>query len=165
MARSTRAWRSATTRARTALPIRKIPRSRVWNLDELFKLQFEVTDLAGNVYKTPLQGARWDNIANPPGVFGVYSEHQLHAGPRPDRFRPLCERHDRHDQPDRLAYRLARTNYAKQIYQDNNLYGMIQRCFNSSPFEALNTAYPNKFKRMGIAKCSKELLEFKRKLH
>ena len=37
-------------------------------------------------------------------------------------------------------------NYSKQIYQDNNLYGMIQRCFNSSPFEALNTAYPNKFK-------------------
>ncbi|MVX64830.1 hypothetical protein GKZ28_14115 [Clostridium chromiireducens] len=37
-------------------------------------------------------------------------------------------------------------NYTRQIYKDNNLYGMIQRCFNSSPFEALNAAYPNKFK-------------------
>lgn len=37
-------------------------------------------------------------------------------------------------------------NYSKQIYQDNNLYGMIQSCFNSSPFEAINSAYPNRFK-------------------
>ena len=36
-------------------------------------------------------------------------------------------------------------NYSKQIYKDNNLYGMIQRCFNSSPFEAINSAYPNRF--------------------
>ncbi|SHH23465.1 hypothetical protein [Clostridium grantii] len=35
--------------------------------------------------------------------------------------------------------------YCKQIYKDNNLYGMLQACFNSSPFEALNSAYPNKF--------------------
>jgi len=37
-------------------------------------------------------------------------------------------------------------NYSKQIYEDNNLYGMIQRCFNSSPFEAINSTYPNRFK-------------------
>ena len=37
-------------------------------------------------------------------------------------------------------------NYSKQIYKDNNLYGMIQICFNSSPFEAINAAYPDKFK-------------------
>jgi hypothetical protein len=37
-------------------------------------------------------------------------------------------------------------NYSRQIYRDNNLYGMIQRCFNSSPFEAINSTYPNRFK-------------------
>lgn len=37
-------------------------------------------------------------------------------------------------------------NYSKQIYKDNNLYGMIQSCFNASPFEAINSAYPNCFK-------------------
>lgn len=39
-----------------------------------------------------------------------------------------------------------RKNYSKQIYKDNNLYGMIQKCFNSSPFEAINATYPNRFK-------------------
>ncbi|MBU3100698.1 hypothetical protein KPL44_15555 [Clostridium sp. DSM 17811] len=37
--------------------------------------------------------------------------------------------------------------YSKQIYKDNNLYGMIQSCFNSSPFEAINSVYPNRFKQ------------------
>ncbi|HEY5523771.1 MAG TPA: hypothetical protein VIK26_00375 [Clostridium sp.] len=37
-------------------------------------------------------------------------------------------------------------SYSKQIFKDNNLYGMIQSCFNSSPFEAINSAYPNRFK-------------------
>ncbi|MBU3188734.1 hypothetical protein K9O30_06110 [Clostridium bowmanii] len=36
-------------------------------------------------------------------------------------------------------------NYSKQIYKDNNLYGMLQCCFNTSPFEAINTTYPNRF--------------------
>lgn len=36
--------------------------------------------------------------------------------------------------------------YSKQIYKDNNLYGMIQSCFNSSPFLAINSTYPNRFK-------------------
>lgn len=35
--------------------------------------------------------------------------------------------------------------YGKQIFIDNNLYGMIQRCFNTSPYEALNKAYPGRF--------------------
>lgn len=36
-------------------------------------------------------------------------------------------------------------SFNKQIFADNDLYGMIQRCFNSSPYEALNTAYPGEF--------------------
>lgn len=46
-------------------------------------------------------------------------------------------------------------NYSKQIYKDNNLYGMIQICFNSSPFEALNSAYPNKFKEWELPNVSR----------
>ena len=36
-------------------------------------------------------------------------------------------------------------NYCKQIFIDNDLYGMIQRCFKSSPFLALNSVYPGEF--------------------
>lgn len=35
--------------------------------------------------------------------------------------------------------------YCKQIFIDNNLYGMIQMCFNASPYLALNAVYPDKF--------------------
>lgn len=36
--------------------------------------------------------------------------------------------------------------FNKQIFMDNGLYGMLQMCFNSSPYEAINTTYPDKFK-------------------
>ena len=36
-------------------------------------------------------------------------------------------------------------NYCKQIFIDNDLYGMIQVCFNASPFLAINSTYPNEF--------------------
>lgn len=39
-----------------------------------------------------------------------------------------------------------KNNYSKQIYDENNLNGMLQMCFNGSPYQALNSAYPNKFK-------------------
>ena len=39
-----------------------------------------------------------------------------------------------------------RKNFNKQIFVDNNLYGMLQACFCSSPYKALNSTYPNKFK-------------------
>ena len=32
------------------------------------------------------------------------------------------------------------------FFKDNKLYGMIQLCFNGSPYQAINTIYPNKFK-------------------
>ena len=33
-----------------------------------------------------------------------------------------------------------------KLFTDNGLGGMLSTCFNSSPFEAINTAYPGKFK-------------------
>ena len=35
---------------------------------------------------------------------------------------------------------------SKNLFKDNNLYGMIHCCFNDSPYQAINTIYPNKFK-------------------
>jgi len=40
--------------------------------------------------------------------------------------------------------------YNKQIFIDNDLYGTLQKCFNSSPYEALNKTYPGKFKEWEI---------------
>ena len=92
------------------------------NLDELFKLQFEVTDLAGNVYKTPLQGARWDNITNPPGVFGVYNPNTSSTlAPGLTGFDPYVSGMTVMTNPIRLAYRLARTNYAGYVQSGINL--------------------------------------------
>jgi len=38
-----------------------------------------------------------------------------------------------------------KNNLDKQVFIDNDLYGMIQRCFNSSPYLAINTAYPTRY--------------------
>ena len=38
---------------------------------------------------------------------------------------------------ERLSYKL---------FQDNGLVGMLYTCFNNSPYQAINTAYPNKYK-------------------
>ena len=35
---------------------------------------------------------------------------------------------------------------SKKLFKDNNLYGMLNNCFNSSPYKAVNATYPNKFK-------------------
>ena len=33
-----------------------------------------------------------------------------------------------------------------KLFVDNSLSGMLNTCFNNSPYQAINTAYPNKFK-------------------
>ena len=35
---------------------------------------------------------------------------------------------------------------SKKLFEDNKLSGMLQFCFNSSPYQAINTIYPNRFK-------------------
>ena len=35
---------------------------------------------------------------------------------------------------------------SKKLFEDNNLSGMLQQCFNCSPYQAINETYPNKFK-------------------
>jgi predicted transposase YbfD/YdcC len=37
-------------------------------------------------------------------------------------------------------------NLTQKTFTENNLYGMLVRMFNYSPYEAINTAYPGKFK-------------------
>ncbi len=41
-----------------------------------------------------------------------------------------------------------RKYYSRQIFKDNNLYGMLQRCFNNNPYVALDKAYPGKFNEL-----------------
>ncbi|MFW6024881.1 MAG: hypothetical protein ACOCRX_00920 [Candidatus Woesearchaeota archaeon] len=42
---------------------------------------------------------------------------------------------------------MIRKKLNKQVFIDNDLYGMLQRCFNASPYLAINSIYPNKFKQ------------------
>ena len=35
---------------------------------------------------------------------------------------------------------------SQKLFKDNNLAGMLRCCFNDSPYQAINTTYPNKFK-------------------
>ena len=72
-----------------------------------------------------------------------------------------------------------KNHYCKEIFKDNQLYGMIQRCFSSSPFEAINSTYPNRFKEwelpnvpknywsseINCAKATKWLIEEKLKIN
>ena len=37
-------------------------------------------------------------------------------------------------------------NSTKALFEKNKLTGMLQTCFNSSPYEAIDNAYPNKYK-------------------
>lgn len=39
-----------------------------------------------------------------------------------------------------------KNNLSINLFADNNLGGMLLKCFNNSPFEAINSVYPNKFK-------------------
>ena len=39
-----------------------------------------------------------------------------------------------------------------KLFEDNNLSSMLQYCFNSSPYKAINTTYPNKFKEWEFSK-------------
>ena len=48
---------------------------------------------------------------------------------------------------------------SQKLFKDNNLYGMLYNCFNSSPYQAINATYPNKFKPEDFkyfCNCSKE---------
>ena len=39
-----------------------------------------------------------------------------------------------------------------KLFKDNKLLGMLQKFFNSSPYQAINTIYPNKFKEWEFIK-------------
>ena len=36
---------------------------------------------------------------------------------------------------------------SQKLFKDNGLSGMLQQCFNNSPYEAINSVYPNKFRQ------------------
>ena len=46
-----------------------------------------------------------------------------------------------------------REQLSKKLFKENGLYGMLQYCFNYSPYDAINTAYPNKFKKSDFKNC------------
>ena len=43
-------------------------------------------------------------------------------------------------------------NLTKEVFIKNNLYGMLQRCFESSPYRAINETYPNLIKEWNLKK-------------
>ena len=43
-------------------------------------------------------------------------------------------------------------NLTKSIFKEHGLYGMIQRCFESSPYQALNETYPGRYKPWSFAR-------------
>ena len=106
------------------VPMRSIfPRS---NLDELFQLEFQIKDKAGNVYKSPRQNARWDDVANPPGVFGVYNPHSNNVlGPGLSQFDPYTPGMSVWSNPIRLAYRLLKSDYAPLVRSGLNLVNAV----------------------------------------
>ena len=45
-----------------------------------------------------------------------------------------------------LSHEEIKKDISKKIFKDNGLGGMLKYCFNNSPYQAINTAYPGKFK-------------------
>ena len=96
------------------------------NLDELFGLQFIATDGAGNIYKSPIQNARWDNVVNAPGVFGVYNPNSSNVlGPGLDKFDPYVAGMTVYTNPVKLAYRLPKTNFKDYVQSGIYLYSGV----------------------------------------
>lgn len=42
---------------------------------------------------------------------------------------------------------------SQKLFEENNLLGMLTNCFHCSPFEAIDTAYPGKFKPWEFKRC------------
>ncbi len=87
------------------------------NLDEQFGVQFVATDGAGNIYRSPIQKARWDNTVNAPSEpFGVYNPNSSNVlGPGLDKFDPYVAGMNVNTNPIKLAYKVPKTNYKDYI--------------------------------------------------
>ena len=83
------------------------------NLQEVFKIGFDVTDLAGNVFISPRQGVRYDNMLGTPSQpFGVYDPTSSNVlGPGLDGFVPYVSGMTVKTNPIRLAYRIPVSDY------------------------------------------------------
>lgn len=55
-----------------------------------------------------------------------------------------------------LSDKELKNNLSFALFKYNNLKGMLTCHFNNSPFEAINLAYPNKFKPWEFTRCSKK---------
>lgn len=56
-----------------------------------------------------------------------------------------------------LSDKELKNNLSFALFKDNNLKGMLTCHFNNSPFEAINLAYPNKFKPWEFTRCPKNI--------
>ncbi|MDH0436510.1 Ig-like domain-containing protein [Aeromonas caviae] len=96
------------------------------NLDELFKLEFQIKDKAGNIFYSPRQNARWDNVVNAPGVFGVYNPNSSNTlGPGLSKFDAYTPGMAVFTNPIRLAYRLPKSNYAPLVQSGVNISNAV----------------------------------------
>ena len=83
------------------------------NLQEVFQIGFNVTDNAGNVFISPRQGVRYDNMLGTPSQpFGVYDPASSNVlGPGLTGFVPYVSGMTVKTNPIRLAYRIPVSDY------------------------------------------------------
>lgn len=83
------------------------------DLDEVFTLQFEISDSAGNSYLSPRQKVMFDSITNAPSApFGVYDPSSTNnLGPGLTGFVAYTEGMTVKTNPIKLAWRVPRDNW------------------------------------------------------
>ncbi|WP_299020933.1 Ig-like domain-containing protein [uncultured Photobacterium sp.] len=116
------------------------------NLDELFELQFEIRDSAGNLTLTPRQKIRYDNYVGAPAVFGVYDPGSGNVlGPGLADFLPYRPGMTVKTNPVKLAWRLPKNNYRKYNFAGLTLVnglGQITTAGEDSQYIYLTTTSP-----------------------
>ncbi|NVK74593.1 MAG: DUF4165 domain-containing protein [Oceanospirillaceae bacterium] len=97
------------------------------DLDEVFKLQFQITDSAGNSLLTPRQKVMFDNVSNAPtSPFGVYDpDSSSNLGPGLSGFVAYTAGMTVKTNPIKLAWRVPRDNWYEYREGGLNMYNVL----------------------------------------
>lgn len=117
------------------------------NLDERFKVQFAVTDQAGNTMQTPAQTVLWDNTVNAPSTpFGVYDpDSNSSLGSGLSGFVPYKSGMTVKTNPIKLAWRIDRNNWHENREGGLNIYssiGPVKKVHEDSQYVYLTSESP-----------------------
>ncbi|EBO0058376.1 hypothetical protein DSP95_22060 [Salmonella enterica] len=117
------------------------------DLDEVFTLQFEISDSAGNSYLSPRQKVMFDNIANAPSSpFGVYDPSSTNnLGPGLSGFVAYTAGMTVKTNPIKLAWRVPRDNWHE--YREGglnmvNAFGQLTKAGEDGDYVYLITTSP-----------------------